>query len=445
MRKGLIVFILSLIFALQANSYELILPADKKSIVNSDYAFFVGKALGSESVTINDEGVYIAPNGAFAHSVKLKDGENRIMVRSNYCTKIYKVYKNTVLNKEFPIEEFDTKRALVNFDNTPLRKTPVDAGLNRIGHLFAGTHLLLDGSKGDFYRVFLSKNKTAWIAKKDVTFDDSEITEPAKFLNMNTKSFKNASVQTISFTKKLPYTVEDTDKEIIFRVYNPVYSAESVYNLNIPKQEKYMYSVMLNDNGEYTFKVRQLPDNIKDCTIVIDAGHGGEELGAIGCLGDEEKTINLKIAQELASILSNAGANVVMTRECDCNLSLNDRVNIAKENGADIFVSVHLNSIGNVKMNVHKNRGTSVFYFNKNSEMLAKSIERSLSSQIGTRKDGVKGASFAVIRPSEYVAVLVEAAYMTNPLDSVLYTKPTFAKEAAAGIAKGIINYISKK
>lgn len=445
MRKLLVFFLLLYLFTAKAYAYEMILPSDKKSIVNSDYAFFVGKASGMESVSINGEGIYVAPNGAFAHSVKLKEGENRIMIRSNYCTKIYKVYKNTTINKDFPIEEFDIKKVIVKKDNTPLRSTPVDAGLNRIGHLFLGTTLLVDGCKGDFYRVFLSKNKSAWIAKKDVEFSDTNISEPPKFINMNSKRYKNATVQTISFSGKLPYTVEDKDKEIIFRVYNPEFSEESVYNLNIPKPEKYMYTINLSDDGEYTFKVRQLPKAKDDCTVVIDPGHGGAERGAIGCLGDEEKDINLKIAIEVQKQLQKAGVNVVLTRECDCNLSLDDRVNIAKENGADIFVSIHLNSIGNVKMNIHKNRGTSAFYFNPNSKQLAECLEKSVTDELNTRKDGVHGASFAVIRPYDYVAVLVETAYMTNPLDSMIYTEPSFPENAAKGIVKGILEYISKK
>ena len=82
----------------------------------------------------------------------------------------------------------------------------------------------------------------------------------------------------------------------------------------------------------------------------------------MGCLGDAEKDINLKIALELQKLLKNMGANVIMTRECDGTISLNDRIKIAHENDADIFVSIHLNSIGDVPINIHKNKGTSVYY-----------------------------------------------------------------------------------
>ena len=440
MRRGLLLFFTLFFVILQANAFEVVMPADKKIVTTKDYAFIYGRANSAESLTINDKGVYVAPNGAFAHSVKLHDGENRVIIRTAYGLSLYKYIKSTPKSQEIPVEDFDPIKAYVNCDNTPIRSTPVDAGLNRMAHLFEGTHIIINGSKGPFYRVYLSKNKEGWIAKKDVTLTDEDF-YPADFINMDSERFKNAMIQSISFSKKLPYTVEDTEKEIIFRVYNPELSEESVYNLSIPKPMKYAYNISLED-GKYTFKVRKLTDNIKDLTVVIDAGHGGSEKGAIGCLGDEEKDINLKIAFKVAELLRKHNVNVVMTREVDANLSLDDRVSITKENSADIFVSIHLNSIGDIPMDVHKNKGTSVYYFNDNSKMLAEIMKREVTHYAGTRDDGVHTGSFAVIRPSDYAAVLVETAYMTNPIDSMLYTNDKWIDKAAKGISEGIVRYI---
>ena len=133
-----------------------------------------------------------------------------------------------------------------------------------------------------------------------------------------------------------------------------------------------------------------------------------------------------------------------MTRECDANLSLEDRVKISKENDADIFVSIHLNSIGDVPMDIHKNKGTSVYYFNLNSKGLAEVMQQEVTHYAGTRDSGIKTGSFAVIRPSDYTAVLVETAYMTNPMDSMLYRNDKWIDKAAKGIAQGVIQYLKK-
>lgn len=433
----LLIFVVSRVYA-----YELVLPKEKKSTVTTDYAFFVGRAHNGEAILINDVRVYTASNGAFAHSVKLKEGENRVVVRSNFNTQIYRICKSpSKIQKAETVEEFEQRAGIVKNDNVPLRSTPENHGLNRIAHLFRGTSVLINGSKGEFYRVFLSKDKSAWIAKRDVDF--VETSSAAAFINMDGKRFKNAAVQVISFTKNLPYTVEEREKEVIFKVYNPELSDTSVYTLNIPKPEKYTYKVSLED-GVYTFKVSELPADIKDYTVIIDAGHGGSERGAIGCLGDEEKNINLRIALELQKHLKDLGINTVMTRECDGNISLGDRVKIAKANNANIFVSIHLNSIGDIPMNIHKNKGTSVYYFNPNSKALAEIVEKRVSKSAGTKKDGTRTAAFYVIIPPEYVGILVEAAYMTNPMDSVLYRTDNFAKNIANGIAESIVEFINK-
>ena len=441
-----LLFFLSFIFFTLNTSfaYDLILPKEKKSVVNTKYALFVGKAQKSEIITINDEKIYIAPNGAFAHSVKLKDGENRVLFKSNYNTQIYRFYKEkieTIIKPE--LVEFKPQIYKVKKDNTPLRNTPHDYGMNRTSHLFKDTNLIINGQKGQFYRVFLSKNKEAWIDKNSVIINNEDL-KPS-FITMNSETFKNASKHIIEFTEKLPYTIEETDSEIIFKIYNPFVSEDSVYTVNIQKPAKYTYETVLH-NGVYIFKVCELPrpesQSLDNINIVIDAGHGGSEKGAIGCLGDYEKDINLKIAEELKNILSIMGANIIMTRECDANVSLDDRVKIAKENCSNIFVSIHLNSIPDIEMNVNKHKGTSVYYYNKNSKLLAESIRNSVVESLETRNDGVKSASFAVLRPTNYIGVLIEVAYMINPNDSVLYTKEDFPEKTAKAIADGILQYV---
>ena len=446
MKKIILFFLIFLLFTNKSFSYELVLPKEKKSYVSSNYAFFVGKARNTEIISINDERITVASNGAFAHSVKLRNGENRIVVRSNYSTQIYRFYKtektnNPLKNKFFEFDNLD--KVVVKNDNVPLRNTPVNAGMNRISHLFKDTELIIDGEQGEFFRVFLSKDKKVWVAKKDVIRQENSFFIPAEFLSMDGKNYKNATSKTIEFSKNIPYIIEDLEDEILFKIYNPELSEQSVYTINIPKTGKYYYQTTL-DNGKYTFKVNDLPKDLNDIVVTVDPGHGGNERGAIGCLGDEEKNINLKIALELKDILQAMGIKVFLTRECDGNISLNERIELAKKNNSNLFISIHLNSIGDVPMNLNRHKGTSVFYFNKNSKNFAEILERKIVESAKTRKDGVHEASFAVIRPTEYIGVLVEAAYMTNPFDTILYKNENFAYKVAKGIADGVIEFLEE-
>ena len=145
-RELLILLFIFIVGANQAFAYDLILPREKKSIVNTNYAFFVGKAKKTEIITINDERIHIASNGAFAHSVKLKEGENRVVMRSNFNTQVYRFYKNKPSQPvKSELIEFEPCFYLVKKDNTPLRSTPVDFGMNRISHLFKDTNLVVNG------------------------------------------------------------------------------------------------------------------------------------------------------------------------------------------------------------------------------------------------------------------------------------------------------------
>ena len=150
----------------------------------------------------------------------------------------------------------------------------------------------------------------------------------------------------------------------------------------------------------------------------------------------------MSFASEVKKELTTLGAKVILTRDLDTNVSLDERIKIAKDNYSNIFISVHLNSIPDVKFNLNKHQGTSVYYYNPNSKDLANSIKKSIANKLNTRDDGVKTASFAVLRPTEYIGILVEVAYMINPHDTMLYTKNNFASETASAIADGILNYI---
>ena len=90
------------------------------------------------------------------------------------------------------------------------------------------------------------------------------------------------------------------------------------------------------------------------------------------------------------------------------------------------------------------NTGPIVFYFNPVAKPLASELANEISKEIGTQNNGASQASFAVIRPTEYIGVLVELAYLCNPKDAPIYKSKFFAYRSAQGIYKGLVNYIQK-
>lgn len=176
--------------------------------------------------------------------------------------------------------------------------------------------------------------------------------------------------------------------------------------------------------------------------IMIDAGHGGTDPGAIG-YGLLEKEIVLDVSKRVNSKLWNSLAKVSMTRTGDTKPSLDDRVRMAHESGADIFVSIHVNSYSSSSPN-----GTETFYnttyASAESKELAEEIQQELVAALGTYDRGVKQASFYVIKYTEIPSVLVELAFISNPNDAAKLADNTYRQKAADAIYKGIMNFYSK-
>jgi len=195
----------------------------------------------------------------------------------------------------------------------------------------------------------------------------------------------------------------------------------------------------------------------KSPTIVIDAGHGGEDGGTSG--GDVvEKDLNLSIAKDLADMLRAAGFEVVLTREDDRllydplsdykgrkkQLDLAERLRIGESFEDAVFVSIHMNSFSDSKY-----RGLQV-YFSPNdpiSRELAESIQSSVSEHLQPEnKRTVKQATsrIFILHQIKKPAVLVECAFLSNPEECRLISTEEYRKKLTFCIFCGICEFISE-
>lgn len=175
-------------------------------------------------------------------------------------------------------------------------------------------------------------------------------------------------------------------------------------------------------------------------TIMLDAGHGGNENGAIGPLGYNypEKTINLNTALKLRTELETLGAKVLMTRTGDVTLSLADRLAASRNARPDMFLSVHANSMED-NVDISKINGFSVHY----KEDLAKPLSETLvlkAAEIGRTNKGIRYNNFYVVRGTWAPSMLIENGFVPNPKEFELlideYEQSRLAKSLADGIAK---------
>lgn len=182
---------------------------------------------------------------------------------------------------------------------------------------------------------------------------------------------------------------------------------------------------------------------ISDRTIVVDAGHGGKDPGALPKFRGQlrEKDINLDIATKVANDLGSRGARVVMTRTSDVFLELDERSRLADRHRADLFLSIHADSsakkwISGTGIHIHPRANYETM---RMAQCIAASFRR---NDISCR--GIVRNNFHVLREHNSPGILIECGYMTNATDAQRLNDPAYRSRLASAIAEGIADHFSR-
>ncbi len=176
-------------------------------------------------------------------------------------------------------------------------------------------------------------------------------------------------------------------------------------------------------------------------SVIIDPGHGGKDPGAIGIGGLKEKDVILPISIRVAQILQQNGVQAVLSRNSDYFVSLKGRVDMAERGNADLFVSIHANSVGLSRPDVS---GLEVYYYSSGYN-LARSVHRAILNSVNIRDRRVRKARFYVLRKTSMPAILVETGYVTGREDAAKLASPQYREQMAQGIANGILSYVRSR
>lgn len=230
--------------------------------------------------------------------------------------------------------------------------------------------------------------------------------------------------------------------------------------------------------------VAELKENLRDVIVAIDAGHGGEDPGAIGANGTREKEVVMQIARRLANkINAQSGMRAVLTRDGDYFLPLRRRIEIARQHQADLFVSIHADAFRDRRV-----RGSSVYVLSKNgasseaarwlaeqenaSDLIggvslddkddvlkavlldlsqtgtleasidvAERLLRGLERTGRVHRDDVQSAGFLVLKAPDIPSVLVETAFISNPAEERRLRDPQHQEQLATAILSGLQGY----
>ncbi len=190
----------------------------------------------------------------------------------------------------------------------------------------------------------------------------------------------------------------------------------------------------------------ELETKLLNKTIIIDSGHGGKDGGSV-VNGILEKNINLQISLKLKDILIKNGANVIMTRDGDYDLSspnvnrrkksdFDNRISLINNASADLYISIHLNYLSDSRYS-----GAQVFY-TKGNEYLAEIMQESLASYLKTKMPAKKlSNTIYMYKKLNVPGVLIECGFLSNEKERNLLITDKYQERIALAIIKGIISY----
>jgi N-acetylmuramoyl-L-alanine amidase len=205
------------------------------------------------------------------------------------------------------------------------------------------------------------------------------------------------------------------------------------YQIILPNKETaYITSSLGAISYEKTNKI------LEGKSIVLDAGHGGKDDGAIGKNGTVEKDLTLQTVKNIQQELLKLGATVILTREDDTYIELEDRVSISQKQWADLFISIHYDSALTSAA-----KGITTFYYQNNKDKpLAEAIHESLIKKTKATNRGYLYGDYQVLRINKIPSILLELGFLTNEEDERRINTEIFQQTAVEAIVDGIIEYV---
>lgn len=208
--------------------------------------------------------------------------------------------------------------------------------------------------------------------------------------------------------------------------------------------EKTPVGLNLNIKRPIVLKAGDKP--LAGITIMLDPGHGGSDPGAAGPLGAKypEKTINLNNAIKLKAELEKSGATVLMTRDADKEMSLEERVTASRNAKPDIFISIHANSMGD-NVDISKVDGYSVFYKEKLAQSLADNVFNNVIETLKRNNKGLHVRNLYVTRGTWAPSILFESGFVPNPNEFEWLIDDSEQTKLAQSVKDAIIKYLTPK
>ncbi|MBE7176765.1 MAG: N-acetylmuramoyl-L-alanine amidase [Mucilaginibacter polytrichastri] len=334
----------------------------------------------------------------------------------------------------------------------------------RMGSIDSGIRLRITGKTGSLFHVRLSPERDAWVAEEDLRFYDQNLPlTTALSGSWMIRQEGNYDVIRITLPQRVPYvsftdadpatlTVDlfgaasntnwITQRGPMAAIADTWYEqpSEQVFRIRIRPQHDQLWGYETGYDGNTFFiRVKKRPDRLalNGLTIMLDAGHGGTNIGAKGPSGSVEKLLTMSIVQKLGEKLAKNGATILYTRNKDVTVDMDTRLELVTSAQPDLLISVHCNSSANPSV-----QGTSSYYKHVAYRPLSRFIQAE-NLKLGLADFGNVGSfNFALNAVTACPNVLVETAFVSNPDDEKRLMDDAFQDELVRSIVKGVKNFV---
>ncbi len=481
------------------NQFTVTYPT--KDVTTYYSGIFITGTAQPGTVNINGTEYATAQDGSFGVFFELEKGDTSFTVSQNGSSKEFtvtrKVYESAGVKYEAPWDETDylaygrivqTTGQLTSVLSDPDDDSAIIAGLEQ------GTKLIVtesvettrSGYKTYAYKLsnggyvlaskveILPEITVGFVAEEDSETDFSSYTqyETPVITAAHLEKLKNKDEQLYITVNNTPAVISEYSAEKLTLLFIDT----QVNDIKLPQSDFYKsYSVNHHDggteitlffdenlplwgydvkaeNGQFVIYLKHTPHlasgdkPLEGITIMLDAGHGGKDSGALGAAsinGPLEKELNFAVAQATKAVLQQYGADVIMTREDDSFPTLDDRRNLIRQYKPDLFIAVHHNSM-DYSYNSTKVSGSECYFFTHQSENLAQLMCENISAATGRQNRGAYTGYYYVTRTDIAPSVLMEYGFMINPQEfSGLYSDTDIYK-AAFGTLQAVLRAIPK-
>ncbi|MBL1208814.1 N-acetylmuramoyl-L-alanine amidase [Geminocystis sp. GBBB08] len=342
-------------------------------------------------------------------------------------------------------------------------RTGASTNHSRLTPLPKGTRATVTAKEGDWLRL----DYGGWIKAEETRILPTNVPPTTIIRSITSRQIGNSTEVIFPLENPIPIAIQQSDQTFTLSLYNTIAQTDTIrfddnpwikrldWYQTQPTQVDYIFTFKSSQQWGYdvryegsnlilTFNhppILSNSDNLEGVTILIDPGHGGDELGSLGLTGYPEKDVNLVVSLLLAQHLRNLGAQVYLTRENDTFVSLSDRQKIIDKLKPTLAFSIHYNALPDGG-NAEKTQGVSTFWYHPQAHDVAVFMHNYITEKLNRPSYGVYWNNLALTRPSTAPSVLLELGFMINPDEFEWITNPQAQQKLALTIAQGITEWI---